>query len=196
MLPEFVERDADGNAIRVFPRQINLFEKISEILTTELEYSFSSAWGDFRPGISYMRTLDEYFTIAPGAELIHRVGTVWGSNEYELVGSLAWMAGRYGADLYVRYTPSYENDRTGTCAAVVGRCERRFQARPTLKVESYLTVDLTLSYRFDNGLQLRGGGRNVLDADPPATPWGVRPYDLTRYDARGQVLFLEANWEF
>ena len=196
LLPEFVERDADGNAIRVFPRQINLSEKISEILTTELEYSFSSAWGDFRPRISYMRTLDEYFTIIPGAEPIHRAGTVWGSNEYELVGSLAWMAGRYGADLYVRYTPSYKNDRTGTCQEVVGRCERRFQARPEFKVDSYVTVDLTLSYQFDNGLQLRGGGRNVLDADPPATPWAGLPYDLTRYDARGQVLFVEANWEF
>ena len=112
------------------------------------------------------------------------------------MGSLAWTAGRYGADLFVRYTPSYENDRTGSCPAAVGRCAFRFQARPTLKVDSYVTVDLTASYRFDNGLQLRGGGRNVLDADPPATPWGGRPYDLTRYDARGQVLFVEANWEF
>ena len=120
---------------------------------------------------------------------------MWGSNDYELVGSLSWTAGRYGADLFVRYTPGYENDRTGTCLAVVGRCERRFQPRPTMKVDSYVTIDLTVSYRFDNGLQLRGGGRNVLDADPPATPWGGHPYDLTRYDARGQVLFVEANWE-
>ena len=44
-------------------------------------------------------------------------------------------------------------------------------------------------------MRLRGGGRNVLDADPPATAWGGRNYDLTRYDARGQVLFLEANWD-
>ena len=195
LLPQFVERDSDGNAIRVFPRQINLSEKISEILTTEMEYSFTSAWGAFRPGISYMRTLDEYFTIIEGAEPIHRAGTIWGSNDYELVGSLAWTAGRFGADLFVRYTPSYENDRTGTCLTVIGRCERRFQPRPTMKVDSYVTVDLTVSYRFDNGLQLRGGGRNVLDADPPATPWGGRPYDLARYDARGQVLFVEANWE-
>ena len=196
LLPQIVERDADGNAIKVFPRQLNLSDKVSEIVTTELEYSFTSAWGAFRPGISYMRTLDEYFTIVPGAEPIHRAGTTWGSNEYELVGSLAWTAGRYGADLFVRYTPSYENDRTGSCPAAVGRCAFRFQARPALKVDSYVSVDLTVSYRFDNGLQLRGGGRNVLDADPPATPWGGRPYDLTRYDARGQVLFMEANWEF
>ena len=52
-----------------------------------------------------------------------------------------------------------------------------------------------MSYRFENGLRLCGGGRNLLDAEAPATSWGGRPYDLTRYDARGQVLFTEVNWE-
>ncbi len=194
-LPEIVERDADGNAIRVFARQINLSEKVSEILTTELEYSFNSAWGAFTPRISYTRVLDEYFKILPGSEPVDRVGTTWGSNEYGLVASLEWSLGKYAADLFVRYTPGYENDRTGTCTAVIGRCERLYAPRPSMQVDSHVTVDLTASYRFDNGLRLRGGGRNVLDADPPATPWGGRPYDLTRYDARGQVLFVELNWD-
>ena len=194
-LPQFVERDAEGNAIKVFQRSVNLSEKVSEDITSELEYRFTSAWGAFTPRISYTRVLDEQFTIIPGSEPVDRVGTVWGRDEYRLVGSLAWTAGRYAADLFVRYTPSYENDRTGFCPEVVGRCEQRFGPRPTLKVDSFVTVDLTMSYRFDNGLRLLGGGRNVLDADPPATPWGGPPYDLTRYDARGQVLFVEVNWE-
>ena len=195
-LPEIIERDAEGNAIKAFARYINLSEKVSEILTTELEYRFENALGAFRPRLSYTRVLDEHFTIIPGAPPVDRVGTTWGSNEYGLVGSLAWSAGKYAANLFVRFTPGYENDRTGTCQVVVGRCEARFTPRPTMQVDSHVTVDLNVSYRFDNGLRLRGGGRNVLDADPPATPWGGRPYDLTRYDARGQVLFLEVNWDF
>lgn len=194
-LPEIIERDPEGNAIRAFARFINLSEKVSEILTTELEYSFVNDFGSFRPKLSYTRVLDEHFTIVPGGESVSRVGTVWGSNEYGLVGSVEWTAGNYGADVFVRYTPSYENDRTGTCQEVVGRCEARFSPRPTMTVDSFVSVDLTASYRFDNGLRLRGGGRNVLDADPPATPWGGRPYDLTRYDARGQVLFMEVSWD-
>ena len=62
-----------------------------------------------------------------------------------------------------------------------------------MMVDAYVYVDLAVSYRFDNGLRLRGGGRNVLDADPPATLWGGRPYDLTRYDARGQMLSMEVG---
>ena len=194
-LPSIIERDADGNAIKAFARYINLSEKVSEILTTELEYSFANGLGAFRPKLSYTRVLDEHFTIIPGAAPANRVGTAWGSNEYGLVGSVEWTAGKYAADLLVRYTPSYLNDRTGTCLVVVGRCERLYSARPSMTVDSYTTVDLTVSYRFENGLRLRGGGRNLFDADPPATPWGGRPYDLTRYDARGQVLFAEVNWE-
>lgn len=194
-LPSIIERDEEGNAIKAFARYINLSEKVSEILTTELEYGFITDFGAFKPGLSYMRVLDEHFTIIPGAAPVDRVGTAWGSNEYGLVGSLAWSFGRYAGDLFVRHTPSYENDRTGTCYAVVGRCERLYVARPSMTVDSYTTVDLTLSYRFENGFKLRGGGRNLFDADPPATPWGGRPYDLTRYDARGQVLFVEVNWE-
>ena len=194
-LPQIIERDADGNAIKAFARYINLSEKISEILTTELEYSFTSDLGAFRPRLSYTRVLNEHFTIIPGSPPVDRVGTTGGSNEYGLVASLAWTAGKYAADIFVRYTPSYENDRTGSCRAVVGRCEGLYRPRPTMTVDSYTTVDLTASYRFDNGIRLRGGGRNVLDADPPATPWGGLPYDLTRYDARGQRLFMEVNWD-
>ena len=194
-LPSIIERDAEGNAIKAFARYINLSEKVSEILTTVVEYSFVNDFGAFRPQLSYTRVLDEHFTIVPGAAPANRVGTSWGSNEYGLVGSVAWNAGRYAADVFVRYTPSYENDRTGTCLKVVGRCESLYRPRPAMTVDSYVTVDVTASYRFENGLRLRGGGRNVLDADPPATAWGGRNYDLTRYDARGQVLFLEANWE-
>ncbi len=194
-LPEIIERDPEGNAIKAFARYINLSDKVSEIVTAELEYSFATDFGAFRPRLSYTRVLDERFTIVEGGEQVSRVGTVWGSNEYGVVGSLAWSLGKYAGDLFVNYTPSYVNDRTGTCQLVVGRCEGRFLPRPSMTVDSYVSVDLTVSYRFDNGLRLRGGGRNVLDADPPATLWGGRPYDLTRYDARGRVLFMEVIWD-
>jgi outer membrane receptor protein involved in Fe transport len=55
-------------------------------------------------------------------------------------------------------------------------------------------VDLTMTYQFDNGLRIRAGGRNIFEEESP-TVWGSLPYDPTRWDARGRVLFLELNYE-
>ena len=98
--------------------------------------------------------------------------------------------------MWVYYTPSYINDRTGNCSGPIGNCQRDgyWWRRPHLKVDAMTNVDLTLTYQFDNGLRLRGGGRNVFDANSP-TVWGSIPYDPTRYDARGRVFFLEVNFE-
>ncbi|MCY3623772.1 MAG: TonB-dependent receptor [Gammaproteobacteria bacterium] len=63
-------------------------------------------------------------------------------------------------------------------------------------MSSLTTVDLTVTYRMDNGLRMRVGGRNIFDRAAPANVYGGNlPYDPTRWDARGQELFLDLNWE-
>ena len=194
-LPEIVERDANGYITQVNIGQLNLAKKVSELLDTRLEYSFGTSMGDFTARLNYTRVLDEYFQITEGAERIARKGTGAGSDEYKLTGALSWLRGRFAVDLFVYYTPSYENDRTGTCGEAAGRCGGAyFGPRPSLKVDALTTVDLTVAYRFDNGLRIRGGGRNIFEADSP-TLWNALPYDPTRWDARGQVLFLELHYE-
>ena len=198
-LPEVVERDAEGNAT-LFRRSrpINIARKTSELVTTEFAYNFDTAWGDFTPRLTYTRVLDEAFQITAESEPITREGTIMGSDKYRLAGQLDWYQERWAGHLFVYYTPSYLNNNTGTCfgASVgVGRCEYWGQDKPHLTVDSYISVDLTLSYTFDNGIQLRAGGRNILDAEAPETLYGGMPYDPSRWDARGQVMFVEFNWE-
>ena len=195
-LPEVVERDADGNATLFHRgRPINIARKTSEIITTEFAYNFATSWGDFTPRLTYTRVLEESFQITEESESIRREGTVLGSDKYRLAGQLAWYRERWAGNLFVYYTPSYLNNNTGTCFEIVGRCEFRGQDKPHLMVDSYMSVDLTVSYTFDNGIQLRAGGRNILDAEPPDTLYSGMPYDPSRWDARGQVLFVEFNWE-
>ncbi|WP_446830515.1 TonB-dependent receptor [Candidatus Foliamicus sp.] len=195
-LPDVVERDAEGNAT-LFRRSrpINIASKTSEIITTEFAFNFNTSWGDFTPRLMYTRVLDETFQITEDSEPIRREGTVLGSDKYRLSGQLTWYRERWAGDLFVYYTPSYLNNNTGSCLEIVGRCEAWGQDKPHLMVDSYISVDLTLSYTMDNGIQLRAGGRNILDAEPPDTLLSGRPYDSSRWDARGQVLFVEFNWE-
>ena len=197
-LPEIVQRDADGYITRIYYGDVNLAEKVSEIVDTQLEYAFDTRFGNFTPRLNYTRVLDEFFRITPDTERVDRVGKASGSNKYRLTGSLSWQKDRFAADLFVYYTPSYENDRTGRCRYAEGSCSRaNGWLRPTLQVDSLITVDLTVTYQFDNGLRLRAGGRNIFEADSP-TIWGryaTYLYDPTRWDARARVLFLELNWE-
>ena len=195
-IPEIVERDADGYITLVNDTPVNLAKKVSELLDTRLEYGFVTSAGDFTARLNYTRVLDEYFQVAEGGEKVARQGTASGSNEYKLTGALSWLTGRFAVDLFVYYTPGYENDRTGNCGEVAGRCGGTgfFWPRPSLEVDALTTVDLTVAYRFDNGVRIRGGGRNILDAHL-STLWDTLPYDPTRWDARGRVFFLELHYE-
>lgn len=199
-LPEVVQRDAGGYAMAVTAAPINLSQKISEIVDSQWEYAFGNRFGQFTARLNYTRTLNDYFQIAEGTERVSLKGTQAGSNDYKLTGALTWQTGRFAADVFVYYTPGYENNRVGQCQEAVGRCIAIGDARPPLEVDALTTVDITATWRFDNGLRVRGGGRNVFEADSP-TIWGAGgasgalPYDPTRWDARGRVLFLELNWE-
>lgn len=193
-LPSIVERDADGYITQVNLQEINVSEKVSEILILYSEYAFQTSLGAFSPRLTYTRVLDEYFTVAPGTEPVHRAGTIKGSNKYTWQGSVTWIRGPLAADLFIKYIPSYENDRAGYCFTVVGRCERLYQELPTIMADSLTEVDLTLTWQFDNGLRLRGGARNLFD-ERSITPLENLPYDSTKWDARARVLFLEVQYE-
>ena len=196
-LPEMVQRDADGYITRIYYGNVNLAEKVSEIVDMRLEYAFDTRLGNFTPVLHYTRVLDEFFRITPDTERLVRLGKASGSDRYRLNGSLSWHKDRIAADLFVYFTPTYENDRTGVCKHLEGSCSyANGLRRPTLQVDSLTTVDLTVSYQFDNGLGLKAGGRNIFEADSP-TIWGryaTYLYDPTRWDARARVLFLEMNW--
>ena len=197
-LPELVERNQRGDAITVYSRPLNIAEKISEIVETRLEYSFDTRLGNFTPSINYTRVLDEFFQASSDTPRISDVGTQNGSDDYTLQGALSWYKDRMSADLFIYHTPAYMNNRALQCFGDkfrIGQCDVWGKVL-SLDVGSLTTVDLTVTYQFDNGLRVRAGGSNIFDRKPPTTLYSLSlPYDPTRWDARGQVLFLELKWE-
>ncbi len=198
--PEIVVRDEQGHVVEVRTRPVNLDAKYSEIVETRLQYAFETAWGSFTPGVRYTRVLDEHMRFTPNSPKVTDLGTQNGSNKYNLQGSLSWQWNRFAADLFVYYTPAYLNDGALYCSwyteQIPGNRCTESSSYIELDVSSLTTVDLTLTYRFDNGLRVRAGGRNILDRGAPVTLFGTTyPYDPTRWDARGQVLFIDLNWE-
>ena len=192
--PAVVERDEAGYITLFHYTLVNISKKVSELLNNRFEYAFETRLGAFTAGLDYTRVLEEYFEIIPDTEKAERKGTPFGSNEYFFRGSLSWIWGRWTADMNAYHSPGYETDDTGTCAQVVGRCKATGDPRPPLTAKPLTTVDLTVTYRFDNGIRVRVGGRNIFKATSHVL-WGGLPYDARRWDARGQVLFVDLNWE-
>ena len=200
--PDVVERSERGDLLVVYDRYINLAEEYNEFITTELAYSINTRFGTFYPRVSYARFLEDFHRVSEATPRTSAVGTQNGNDEYKWRGSVSWQWRRLSADVHVHYSPSYVNDSILFCAPWIvdipgSRCT------PDLLWENYLmpvssltTVDLTVTYRLDNGLQLRAGGTNILDRAAPRTISAYdQPYDPTRWDARGRVFFLELTWE-
>ncbi|MDE0038675.1 MAG: TonB-dependent receptor [Gammaproteobacteria bacterium] len=182
-IPEIAERDADGKITNLNSVYLNLAEKINEIASVELEYSFDTGIGSFLATLSYLRVVEESFRATPESKQVSQLGTISGSNEYKLIGSASWRLDRWRTDLFAHHTPAYLNNNVGNAGRL-----------PPLKVEPLTTIDVALTYRFDIGLRLRVGGRNVFDARSPTISFRM-PYDASRWDARGRVLFFAMDWE-
>lgn len=197
--PQIAVRNERGDLTAVILREINLAEALNESVSTELEYSFDTGFGSFIPRVRYTRYLDDYQRVAPGQERLSPLGTQRGNDVYSWQGALTWSWDRLVADVFVYYKPGYSHRgpycQSSDLSLPGTNCTRAFEYIQ-MSVSSLTTVDLTLTYTLDNGLRIRAGGQNILDrAAPLAWFWGQAPYDPTRWDARGQVFFLEVNWE-
>jgi iron complex outermembrane receptor protein len=197
--PAVVERDEAGYITLVHYTLVNISKKVSELLNNQFEYAFETRLGAFTAGLDYTRVLEEYLVIIPDTGKAERKGTPLGSSVYSFRGSLSWIWGRWTADMNAYHYPGYETKDTGICGQIVGRCKAvggflGGDPRPPLTAKPLTTVDLTVTYRFDNGIRVRVGGRNIFKATSPVL-WSGLPYDARRWDARGQVLFVDLNWE-
>ena len=204
--PQTAVRNERGDLESVNIRYVNLAAKYSALVTSQLEYTFDSPFGSFSPRLAYTRYLEDYEIVAPGTPKLEDLGTQQGNDKYKWEGSLTWQWDRWAADIWAYYSPGYVDDQLLFCGFSVlqipgNRCvDVPLFEYARIPVSSLTTVDLALTYRFDSGLRLRAGGTNILNrAAPPALTYSVAdfqvPYDPTRWDARGRVLFLELNWE-
>ncbi len=196
-LPEIAVRNERGDLVAVNIREFNIAEQLNASIYTELEYSFDTAFGGFMSRLGYHRYLDDYYQIAAGQEIQTALGAQKGNDLYQWDASLTWTRGRWAADIYAYYSPGYTQDSPRCSSADLAlpgtRCTERGQTFE-MYVSSLATVDFTLTLSMDNGLRIRAGGRNVLDrAAPIRYSEDNAPYDPTRWDARGQVFFLELN---
>ena len=187
-LPQFFRRDEDGTLLERFYTQVNIARRVNSAVEANVEYSFSTDWGTFQPGLAYYLVISMFDQAAPDSEEQDFVGESIGIDRYKVQGRLHWNRDPYTASLYLNYTPGYINNDFENFS---------YLSLPNEDVDSYLTVDLTATYEMENGVTFRFGGRNIFDRDFPfMLAAGFRPFDPKRVDLRKRVLFLEVAYEF
>lgn len=190
LLEDFFQRDADGNLTSVTFQAINVARSVNETLDFNLEYSHDTPIGSFYWQVYLSYVLDRFDQLSPGSRQISTIGTVSGDDRYRLQGQMSYSNGPFDLNAIVNHTPAYDNNTF----------EQNFVIDlPTVRADARTTVDLTARYQLENGLIIRAGGRNIFNASVTnngAYSASGFPYDSTRVDLRGRVLFVEASWDF
>lgn len=118
-----------------------------------LEYSRESDLGLLGIGlnVNYLLKFEEQLT--PTAEVFDLAGTVYNPIDLRMRGALSWARDRFAATAFINYADGYSDD----------------QVDPAGDLDSWTTIDLSLSYNFgersDRNLVL--SMQNLFDEDPP-----------------------------
>ena len=185
-MPEFFERDAQGNLLNAISRPINIARRYREEVDITITGDLWLFSGELRSGLSWHYVLQQYDQAVAEAPRVDFVGYSVGLDRYKLRFFASWQRNRTNIDLNVFHTPSHVNNTYANIRSI---------DIPNLNVDSYTTVDLTGRYRFDNGLELRAGARNLLDADFPFSLHGRgMPFDTKRVDVKGRITFVELRY--
>lgn len=194
-LPGFtVERNAAGNVTRIFlARQVNAASRKSESVDFSASYTLKTdSAGEFLFGISGVRTINVEEQAFVGSRVIQLDGTTLGPSKWVLNGQLGWSYGSLDTNVFVRHSSSYTNTFPNL----------GFDTRDFEHVDGYTTVDLNVTYNVKSGskildkLRLSLGARNLFDADFPFVDNSVGPYDPTRVDVRGRVVYFDVTKSF
>ncbi|WIO74110.1 TonB-dependent receptor [Porticoccaceae bacterium LTM1] len=187
---DFVNRNEFGviESVNSFP--INVAQRVSKSVDFSVDYEFDTDLGTFITGLSGTYTGELSDAITEGTEVIYTDRTVFGPDQWRARANLGWYVENMGADLFINYSNSYNNNVSsifgGNSNELIGR------------VESYHTVDLSGFYHMDDiGLKISGGVKDLFHTPYPfADVRSGMPFDISRIDTRGRTIYLALKKEF
>ncbi|TVR47654.1 MAG: TonB-dependent receptor [Puniceicoccaceae bacterium] len=174
--PEDIEQGLPGRVQTLDIRFANFGLTITENIDVNMSYLLP--WQDYgRWRLNAFGTYVKSYRIAlnPGDPLEDRRGSFGFPQKYKAIGSLFYDYEDFGASLFVNFQGSL--------------------MRPTERVSSWTTVDVSMSYRFTDWMRVSLAVQNFLDRDPPpaTTTWN---YDGGFHSPRGRTYNLTVRTEF
>jgi iron complex outermembrane receptor protein len=172
-----VEPIANINAI-VDGRRANVGSTKQEGIDIDLGYRFETSFGAWNTGINIAKITDLTRSTAPGLPFVDVLDTF--GNPVDLRGrlSVGWKLGGFAANGFLNYVDGYKN------TAIT----------PNVGVDSYKTVDASVSYQFDSGvlegLSVALNGQDIFDEEPPVVLNGIYSWDNQNVSPLGRLVSL------
>lgn len=190
LVPGFAVRDPVTNEILELHRfPINIAGRFSESVDVDILYEVDTGVGTFAGRLFGTYTIKLEDIAREGFEPDRSHATQSGPDRVKGSVSLDWYRDNYGATVVYNYSSGYTSNRF---------FDREIFEFATEEIDSYATVDVSGFYRLPaSGWQFRGGVRNLTDSSMPFLRGGFAlPYDPTRVDPEGRVIFAEVRKSF
>ena len=192
--PDIFIRDASGALVRVKQKRINLAQKQVNSADVTISYDFDTSWGQFTAQLTGAVNLKNIEQVFPNSPVTETIETERGPDKVSYNVRVGWDNADYGADLYYRFSSSYQNNQTGGEWVYDNGWE--YINNPPEPVEHWSVWDLTGYYRLGENMKFNAGIRNLLNNKFPFIDDQNRGYDGSRVDTRGRVIYMEVSRDF
>ena len=160
-------------------RRANIGSTKQEGIDVDLSYRFETSFGNFSTGVNVAKITDLTRSSAPGLPFTDVLDTFGNPVDLRARASLGWRLGGFSANAFVNYVDGYRN------TAIT----------PNVGVDSYHTVDATLSYEFSgngllDGLNVALNGQDIFDEEPPIVLNGIYSWDNQNVSPLGRLVSL------
>jgi iron complex outermembrane receptor protein len=172
-----VEPVSNINAI-IDGRRANLGSMRQQGLDVNLGYNFDTSFGDWHVGLDAAKILDLTRATAPGLPYVDVLDTFQNPVDLRARATVSWRLNSWAANAYVNYVDGYRNTAIN----------------PNVEVDSYETVDASITYNFGeergtlSGLSLSLNGQNLFDEDPPVVLNGLVSWDNQNVSPLGRFV--------
>lgn len=162
-------------------RTTNVASVAQSGLDLNLAYDMPTGIGDFGFQINGAYLFKKDIRVTPQAPVTSGLNTVFNPVDLRMRGKVSWTRNDIGAALFLNYVDSYRNPDFGN----------------RLKVDSWTTMDLSVSYHIANRESWLGGttlslsALNVLDEPPPFIDYFGLNFDATNASGVGRYISLK-----
>lgn len=189
-LEEVFVRNDDGVLLQEINYPMNISRRYQRIIDLDISQQIPIApgAGELEARLYASYPLDYYEQAFKDSRKVGVIGSPGGIQRYSLFGEIRWRKDNMALTAVIDHAPGSDDGWDAISTYYAPQYEGH-------RIGSRTTVDLSGSYEMANGLRFHLGSKNLFNRRHPfAFGRHTEPYDASRIDLRGRVVFLEVSY--